>query len=406
MDDIDLLLALTNQVTQWGATSESMWFKLDDPKIGLLPSGRIGTEKSFQREYLDPYSIAKTESEIFLNIENFSANYSSKRGIKPEKTEETDNLDNVFKAECDITMTMLAKITGTLINEGFGKGMPFVQLGDNKMLEVLRAIEGVSENDIKAALALLVMVVRNDLSRPPPGYDNPEIYPWRYGRSLSYLRRPLIKITQNGNVSYLYGYRHLLVFFDNLQYLLHTAKFPNPKSAEMKSWLAGVSGEKGNPFRERVKEWFEKNSDFQVFPFEIKMEPNATIGHIKTDKSCGDIDLLVVDHKLKVIYSSECKNIVGGRNIHEMKVEMDDYLGRDGKDKNAKVRKHLERDQWLRSNKNASEDLVPYASTYTIKSVIITADEIPLAYLKKDDLPLPIKSFVFLRRFGISYLGD
>jgi hypothetical protein len=89
-----------------------------------------------------------------------------------------------------------------------------------------------------------------------------------------------------------------------------------------------------------------------------------------------------------------------------MKVEMDDYLGRDGMDKKAKMRKHVERNDWLNANKAALKDLVSDAENYTIKSFILTADEIPLGYLKKDDLPLPIKSFAFLRKNGLSYLSD
>jgi hypothetical protein len=71
-----------------------------------------------------------------------------------------------------------------------------------------------------------------------------------------------------------------------------------------------------------------------------------------------------------------------------------------------KCGKHVERDDWLNANKAALKDLVPDAENYTIKSFILTADEIPLSYLKKDDLPLPVKSFAFLRKNGLAYLSD
>src|SRR5258708_14353857 len=136
------------------------------------------------------------------------------------------------------------------------------------------------------------------------------------------------------------------------------------------------------------------------------MDKGVSKGHIEADKHYGDIDLLAIDHTNRIIYLIECKNIQGGRNVHEMKVEMDDYLGRDGKNKKAKMRKHVERNAWLNANKAALQDLVPDAENYTIKSFILTADEIPLAYLKKYDLPLPVKSFAFLRKNGVSYLSD
>ena len=174
----------------------------------------------------------------------------------------------------------------------------------------------------------------------------------------------------------------------------------------MKSWLAAVSGDKGNPFRKSVKKWFEESSNYQIIPYEVQMDKNAPKGHIQADKHYGDIDLLVIDHEHQIIYPIECKNIHGGRNVHEMKIEMDDYLGRNGNDKKAKMRKHFERNKWLQANKQALKGLVPDVEKYSIKSFILTADEIALTYLKKDNLLLPLKSFAFLRKNGLSYLLD
>lgn len=406
-DDIDELLALTNQLTEWGSLNEAIRLKLDDPEIGLLPSGRIGTGKSLEREGFRPYAIAKTESEIFQDIEGFESNYVQVRKTGPvEETEESKALDAAFKAEFGITLTILSKVIGTLINEGFIKAEGCIIIEKQELFELLNKIEGVAKEDMEVAVDLLTLLERNEISAPPPGYSMIDIFTWRYNRPISYLRRPLVMVKKDEKVYYYYGYRHLMAFIDNLFYLLHSSKLPNPKSDEMKSWLAGISGDKGNPFRQKVKEWFEKETKFQVIPYEVKMNKNVSAGHIETEKPYGDIDLLVIDHIGHIIYPIECKNITGGRNVHEMKVEMDEYLGRDGKDKKAKIKKHVDRHTWLNANKAALVQFVPDITQYSINSLILTADEIPLVYIKKDDLPLPVKSFVFLRKNGIAYLAD
>ncbi|TKK64846.1 hypothetical protein FC093_21570 [Ilyomonas limi] len=126
------------------------------------------------------------------------------------------------------------------------------------------------------------------------------------------------------------------------------------------------------------------------------MDKDVSKGHIETGKHYGDIDLLVISHEDRIIYPIECKNIQGGRNVHKMKVEMVDYLGRDGNDKKVKMRKHVERNRWLNANKAFLARLVPNTEGYTIKSFILTADNIP--HLKKDDLPLPVKSFAIFEK--------
>ena len=321
-------------------------------------------------------------------------------------TDESNALDSAFLAEFGITLTILSKIIGTLVNEGFAKAEPCVKIKENDLLKLLSKIEGITKTEIETALNLLALIERPQLQTPPAGYSSTDIFTWRYNRPLSYLRRPLVKLLSEDIIYYYYGYRHLMRYIDHLIYLLFTSKLPGVKSQQMKSWLAGTSGAKGSPFRESVKEWFENNTDLEVIPHEIKMDTKVGKGHFKTDKQYGDIDLLVIDHTNKTIYSIECKNITGGRNIHEMKVELDDYLGRDGKDKKAKIRKHVARHNWLDTNKSVMNELIPDAENYNVKSFILTADEIPLAYIKGSELPIPIRSFPFLRKHGLSYLAE
>jgi len=406
-DDIDELLALTNQLTEWGGLNEAMRLGLDDPEMGLLPSGRIGTEKTLERSAFQPYAVAKTESEIFKNTETFTENYAPVRQqSKGEETDESRSLDEAFLAEFNIKLSELANIIGVLVNEGFENASRVVEIKEDALISLLSSKTGIASDELKIALELLTLIERASIGLPPDGYSKVDIFVWRYNRQLSYIRRPLTKIKGNDGTIYYYGYRHLMAYYDNLLYLLYTSKLPNAVSPQMKTWLATVSSDKGKPFRNQVKIWFEENTAFEVVQFEIKMEPNAPKGHLKTDRSYGDIDLMVVDHSLKIIYPIECKNITGGRNVHEMKVEMDDYLGRNGKDKKAKVRKHVDRDRWLNENKAALGQYVENIEEYTISSFILTAEEIPLAYLKKDSLPMPVKSFVFLRKNGIDYLQN
>ncbi len=406
-DDIDELMALTNQLTNWGAVSEAMRMDIDNPQMGLLDSGRIGISKTMELEALKPYAVAKTESTLFRNIEDFGSNYVAVRkdGIA-EETKETKSLDAAFKAEFGITLTTLSKITGTLINEGFSKATSCIEMTESGLKDLLLQIKDVSENEVNTAIELMTLLERKSINLPPVGYSSADIFPWRYNRSISYMRRPLVKFVRDGETYFLFGYRHVMQYMDNILYLLYSSKLPEVKTKEMRSWLASISGEKGNPLRNAAKKWFEENSDYEVVPHEVKMNIDASKGHIKTEKHYGDIDLLVIDHKNRIIYPIECKNIHGGRNVHEMKVEMDEYLGRDGNDKKAKMRKHVDRDLWLRQHAESLESLVPNAKDYLIKSFILTADEIPLAYLKKGKLPLPLKSFSFLRKRGLSYLSD
>src|ERR1700692_929109 len=91
-------------------------------------------------------------------------------------------------------------------------------------------------------------------------------------------------------------------------------------------------------------------------------------------------------------YSIECKNIEGGRNVYEMWSEICAYLGNDENEK-AKIKMHFNRHLWLEENKSKLSRINASVGEYEISSMVVTPDEIPIAYLKKHELPLPIRSF-------------
>jgi hypothetical protein len=105
-----------------------------------------------------------------------------------------------------------------------------------------------------------------------------------------------------------------------------------------------------------------------------------------------------------VVYSIECKDTVDSRSVHEMKTEMDKYLGRDGKP--GLIQKHVERDHWLKANRTMLNKIVPGIESYAIKSLIVTAEEIPLPYFKDIEVTLPFISFERLKTGGIEILRN
>lgn len=405
-DDVEELLALIDQVISWGSEGDSIWKELSDPEMGLLPSGRIGTEKSLYRKTLSPFAFAKTTSEVFQFQENWEKNYAGTAAKKSSATLENlhKELDKALTVEFGISLNKLSTIVWILVGEGFKNSKACTIIAEKDFYKLIHEkAEDISDNEIKTCLDLLSLLNRKDISTFQPNFLKEDIYPWRHKRALSYLNRPIVKIKNKEGTFFYYGYRHLVTYLDNLHYLLFEGKFPNPVSTELKAWLGSISSGKGNPFRERVKEWFETETKFEVISFEVDISPT---GHLKAERSYGDIDLMVIDHEKNIIYAIECKNITGGKTIYEMWSEITAYLGKDAGDDDAKIIKHKNRNEWLQNNKEALKKFVPDPSGYSINSFVLCADEIPLTYLKKHDLPLPVKSFVFLRKIGLPYLDD
>ena len=167
----------------------------------------------------------------------------------------------------------------------------------------------------------------------------------------------------------------------------------------LNDYLKQINNEKGKTFRDEVAKWLTNEGILEIIPYEVK--PSKLSGN-QDDGKYGDIDVLAIDKSQKLIFSIECKNTVSARVIHEMKTEMDKYLGRN--EDSSWVHKHARRDKWIKDNLILLSSLIDNPEEYSIISLILTSEDIPTIYLAQDTLPLPIISFLTMRREGSKVL--
>ncbi|MEO3402950.1 SEC-C domain-containing protein [Mucilaginibacter sp. CAU 1740] len=403
--DVDVMLALVDELTNWGSLSEAMRMRLNDPEMGLLPSGRIGTGKGFQENVLIPYSKARTSGTVAGFMERFEKRYVVNYEKKTDATDKSLEADAAFRAEFGVTISNISDIAGVLINYGFTQGESCAQLTSDKLFNLLKTeLPELDNATIEKTVDIMTLLTRPGIGVFPQGYSSKDIFPWRFGRNLSYLRRPLVKLESAGGESiYYFGFRHLKTYFDNLLFLIFTGKLPEDTSEEMNSYMGKINHEKGTPYRNEVKDWLKTHTDLEVVEHEVKIEPG---GHIPAEVKYGDTDVMAVDHTLKKVYSIECKNLVGARNIHEMKNELDLYLGREGQAAKAKINKHVKRDEYLKANPEKLKQFLKLASDdYEVVSLVIAAEEMPMTYIAKERVPLPVIAFHRLKLDGKKALG-
>ncbi|MGD0757226.1 MAG: hypothetical protein ABR927_19450, partial [Bacteroidales bacterium] len=236
----------------------------------------------------------------------------------------------------------------------------------------------------------------------PEGFNNSEVFPWKYNREFSFSRRFIVRYKgKDDKVLLKWGFRNAISSEKQLFYLLLEGKLNNG-GTEIDKLLGTFRERKGRFFRNKVKDWLKNFKHLIVLDYEVDISPD---GHLKADKNYGDIDILVLDKDLKIILSLECKDTNKAKNIHEMKKEMDNYLGREGGE--GMINKHLIRHEWLAKNKDKICDFFKIArSTIIIKSFMITSEVIPTSYIKSAELKIPIISFPDLKRDGLNLLID
>ena len=165
----------------------------------------------------------------------------------------------------------------------------------------------------------------------------------------------------------------------------------------MSKLIGDQLNKKGAAFTKTVYDYVDSLVGDRIVDQEVPINQNK---FLKADKDLGDIDVLVVDHNLKVIFLLECKKTEVARNVKQMVEEVNNLFGSDSK--KGWIKKHEGRYDWIKGNldllcKKYKVDLLEY----TVVPVILTSEELPTKYLKLDELPFEMVSFYKLKELGL-----
>ena len=388
-DDIDELLAIVEQIVNWGTTSDILNMGFDDMWMGLLPSGRIGTDKAFYNEYLNNYKQAYTEEQVSNYMDTYAALNNKSTAKNSGESPLFDEINAAFAAQFGVSLRNHLALHWAMADVARQQGTSVLRISEKDLFtQVSLIIRDYTEDMFHASLHMLTLKSRSSLGLAPSGYKNYDVFPWRLNRELSFLRRPVYRNTTNSESYYLYGFRHLWAAGENLMSIIYSGRFNDPKYKKMKQVLGQINDMKGKKYRNEVCQWLTQNTSWQVISHEVEIPPESMY---------GDIDVLAWDASTKIIYSIECKNTVPARNVYEMKGELDKYLGEDGQ--SGMIQKHVRRDEWLRQHTEQACVWLKADATadITIKSIILTSFELPAGYITQKKPPLPIVSFRMLK---------
>ncbi|WP_205748862.1 YecA family protein [Emticicia sp. CRIBPO] len=401
-DHLDELLTIMNIIINYGMLSDTLHFGMDDPEIVLLPSGRIGISKEFYDDKLQPFQ----QDNIIENIETQLEIFSSQFDIYSTPLKENEGTDTYFEKvneaflhDWGVKYDDLTAICLWAAEEATAQGSSVISMLETELITKLNKI-GIPLNQLEAGLKKLSFKYREGVISDGNGYTNVDYFPWKYNREFSYARKPFIVLETEEGRGYFWGMRHCISAGNSLHYLLNSGRLSDSGS-KIKSLLGEINRVNGKKFRNDVLKWIKDNTTLLVWDYELTIKPG---GHFNADKDYGDCDIMAYDTISNQVYNIECKRTEQARNIHQMKNEMDDYIGRPGQKK--KIAKHEERDNWLKANINQVKDFVNAQEQPTVTSLIITSELIPTRYLRSEEIALPILSFRELKKKGLRALEE
>ncbi|RYX99967.1 hypothetical protein EON78_02190, partial [bacterium] len=186
------MLALAKEIITWGMISDDFNLGVNDMSIGILASGRIGTGKDFLNNVVKPYTEKKRNEQFDQQIDEFIET-DDKESDPKSSTKEDEKRDAAFLAEFGIKRQDLISMIFYLQMHNLEQEQPCAVFDQDELVKLIVEDLELPVETILSGLNALCLDNRKSWPKLAAEYKKADIYPWKYNRALSLIRKPIVR---------------------------------------------------------------------------------------------------------------------------------------------------------------------------------------------------------------------
>lgn len=364
-------------VVHLGGLSDAIRFNALQPELTISGLGDILFKNDFGELVVEPL-LERVLGDRFVQIApKQKQNYEEPKVVPEAKDVINQQFLDLWAAEMGFDLDQARHIIESLEDIAVKKQTPTLEL---RRSEFIQATVGdtVDQNATEAFLKQFCLASRPRWDRVPKGFDIKDIYPWRFGRRLSFVVRPIVQLDDADDPLLLMPPYSLRKGFAYLFSGAYSGSFDQTffQTPEMRNDWWGAANE-GHQFEASVVEQFTENG-WQV-------EGNVPLTKIlnrKLDIDYGDVDVLAWREDRNNVLIVECKSLQSARNYSEIAEMLSEYQGQTTTHgKRDKLKRHLDRVNLLLQNQT---ELARYIKKDDVEivSCLCCNGTVPMQYSK------------------------
>ena len=334
----DALLARAAIITTYGMLSDIVHFEIARVDVDMLGAGRLGFRPDQYRAAMQDYRMRFAAAQATQAADRFRRHWQQPT---PANDEWRQEVETATQAEFGFPLSKLVELISFAVDMGL-RNPPIVRMRYEDAVAAFATQDGWDRQQVEDALEMFLYRPRGDYLKPGDGYRAEDVYPWRYGRRLSYLRRPFL-VEELDEAWLVWGHRHMK---EAHLYLLQTCFGGRMQATSdaMKALVSRHANREGEAFNDEVADRLAEKCSLAVHRRLKKI--GSGNGSIQPP---GDIDVLVIDEDRGRIYVLECKNLAFARTPFELAAELR-ALTETTPQRRSMIEKHQRRVVWLRAN--------------------------------------------------------
>ena len=373
-EGLDDLLAKAALLIEVASHSDAIENEMIEPQIEIHPNGEYTLGTDNLSSITTPFSIDYHRKEFDESVVEYDDLYNDHDTTEPNQDDVLfqSELSSALKSEFDITLEQSTDGFRDLLGLAIQNDSLIVEttLGDIKSRLISNC--GFSNETAKAFIDTFGYFHRSAWDSPPPGFRKADIYPWRLGRRLSVVTRPILILGPNKTDTVLYGVGTLDLGLSFFLSKFEQGHWPSEEceSQEMKEFIGNVNNSMGHSFTRSVA------GKYREFGWEVRQELKMT--EIGAEAEYGDIDVLAWNKKGNILVI-ECKRLRLASTITEIAEICTRFCG----DENDELSKHLRRVNWITNNHTCLRQIIGFnANAVLIDHRLITNVQVPMTYIK------------------------
>lgn len=331
----DELVSLASLIIGWAQDSDAIRYGISDTRLTVLGSGRLGRHLPDYDNALGHFTTATYGDQLSRSSRAFAGMWDAP--AEGQKQISMEEFQVATRIEFGVSLEEMAAFWGALIDLGETQDGP-VKRGSEAEIRIYigDALHWPDER-IDSMFSLFMLCPRESFLGVPDGFSPSDVYPWKFGRRLSYLARPLLCTTNGADGrEFVWGNR-ALVRANEYLFREITSGHYIAQSDEMKSLTGRITNLNGQLFNDRVANELRSMGGLIVH---TRVSAIANQRMLRTvGQPLGDIDVLGVDPERRLVFALETKDFSPARNPLE--------YSREGDKLDEAVRLHLERVAWL-----------------------------------------------------------
>ncbi len=382
ISDIELskLIARAALMIRIGGLSDAIYYNALTPELTISPLGDILFRDEFGRFVVEPM-LARVIGEMFVaNAPLQKENYEDPKIVPQTKGKISDEFLNIWNIEMGFNLDEARNIIDAWEDKGVEDQAAIFTFKQSAYLTFI-CQNKVNEDAAMRFLNQFSLATRPRWDKPPKGFAPKDIYPWRFGRRLSFVTRPILKVDDSDDPLLLIAPGALRKGFAYVVDGAYNGRFEQAffRSKEMRNTWWGKARE-GHTFNAEVAKALLE-AGWQIRE-NIKL---SEILNRKIDPVFGEIDVLAWQFERKEVLVVECKDLSLARNYSEVAALLSDYQGAECEGKPDELRRHLNRVALLQQNRNLLHRFTGTQEPLVI-SCLVCSGIVPMQYAKIEAL--------------------